>query len=65
MISCLTVTRETRFRSLQLAVGDFARQTWGEREHDADDESQNPHVLLDLPLEARPAHLHDHSAAVA
>ena len=40
MISCLTVTRETRFRSLQLAVGDFARQTWGERElvivHDGD-----------------------------
>ena len=40
MISCLTVTRETRFRSLQLAVGDFARQTWAERElvilHDGD-----------------------------
>jgi hypothetical protein len=40
MISCLTVTRETRFRSLELAVGDFARQTWAERElvivHDGD-----------------------------
>src|SRR6476646_1298168 len=40
MISCLTVTRETRFASLELAVGDFARQTWAERElvivHDGD-----------------------------
>jgi glycosyltransferase involved in cell wall biosynthesis len=40
MISCLTVTREARFASLELAVGDFARQTWAERElvivHDGD-----------------------------
>jgi len=40
MISCLMVTRETRFASLELAVGDFARQTCAERElvivHDGD-----------------------------
>jgi glycosyltransferase involved in cell wall biosynthesis len=40
MISCLTVTREARFASLELAVGDFARQTWADRElvivHDGD-----------------------------
>jgi glycosyltransferase involved in cell wall biosynthesis len=40
MISCLTVTREPRFASLELSVGDFARQTWAERElvivHDGD-----------------------------
>jgi glycosyltransferase involved in cell wall biosynthesis len=40
MISCLTVTREARFASLELSVGDFARQTWAERElvivHDGD-----------------------------
>jgi glycosyltransferase involved in cell wall biosynthesis len=32
MISCLTVTREARFASLERAVADFARQTWAERE---------------------------------
>jgi glycosyltransferase involved in cell wall biosynthesis len=32
MISCLTVTREARFASLEFAVADFARQTWAERE---------------------------------
>ncbi|HEX3633882.1 MAG TPA: glycosyltransferase family A protein, partial [Casimicrobiaceae bacterium] len=40
MISCLTVTREARFASLELAVGDFVRQTWRDRElvivHDGD-----------------------------
>jgi glycosyltransferase involved in cell wall biosynthesis len=40
MISCLTVTREARFSSLQRAVADFVRQTWTERElvivHDGD-----------------------------
>lgn len=40
MISCLTVTREARFASLERAVADFARQTWAERElvivHDGD-----------------------------
>lgn len=40
MISCLTVTREARFASLELAAGDFARQTWPDRElvivHDGD-----------------------------
>ncbi|MGH8712946.1 MAG: glycosyltransferase family 2 protein [Casimicrobiaceae bacterium] len=32
MISCLTVTREVRLASLRRAVGDYARQTWPERE---------------------------------
>jgi glycosyltransferase involved in cell wall biosynthesis len=40
MISCLTVTREARFASLERAVADFVRQTWAERElvivHDGD-----------------------------
>jgi glycosyltransferase involved in cell wall biosynthesis len=40
MISCLTVTREARFASLERAVADFERQTWTERElvivHDGD-----------------------------
>ena len=40
MISCLTVTREARFASLERAVADFVRQTWPERElvivHDGD-----------------------------
>jgi glycosyltransferase involved in cell wall biosynthesis len=40
MISCLTVTREARFSSLERAVADFVRQTWSERElvivHDGD-----------------------------
>lgn len=40
MISCLTVTRESRYASLQRAVADFVRQTWAERElvivHDGD-----------------------------
>jgi len=40
MISCLTVTREARFASLERAVADFVRQTWSERElvivHDGD-----------------------------
>jgi len=41
MISCLTVTREARFASLERAVADFVRQTWAERElvivHDGDE----------------------------
>ena len=40
MISCLTVTREARFASLERAIADFVRQTWVERElvivHDGD-----------------------------
>ena len=42
MISCLTVTRKERWASLQLAVADYRRQTWGPRElvivHDGDAE---------------------------
>jgi hypothetical protein len=60
MISCLTVTRETRFRSLELAVGDFARQTWAERElvivHDGD-------AAFDMKLK-RLAAAHDAAIAV-
>jgi glycosyltransferase involved in cell wall biosynthesis len=60
MISCLTVTRETRFRSLELAVGDFARQTWAERElvivHDGD-------AAFDVKLK-RLAAAHDAAIAV-
>jgi glycosyltransferase involved in cell wall biosynthesis len=40
MISCLAVTREARFASLERAVADFVCQTWAERElvivHDGD-----------------------------
>lgn len=60
MISCLTVTREARFASLELAVGDFAHQTWAERElvlvHDGD-------AAFDAELKALAA-AHD-SAAIA
>ena len=57
MISCLTITREARFASLQRAVADFARQTWAERElvivHDGDS-------VFDARLKSLAA-LHDRS----